>query len=109
MPAMPHMSMINYQSVANEFPAPGFIKRFLIILFPFAQLFLFFFRQVIDMLTGNTAASVIFICTFRTLNKKQMAGVVPAIGMCIGRFAALIAMSYYFFCNLFAKPLFEHE
>ena len=55
------------------------------------------------------AASLKFCFAFITLNKEQVAGIVHAVDMCIGRFAALMTMSDDLFCNTFAQPLIEHK
>jgi hypothetical protein len=81
----------------------------MIVVFSLAQFFLFFLREVINFLAGNAATPFIFDCTFRALNKQQVAGIILTIRMGIGRFAALMAVSYYFTCNGFTKPLIENE
>jgi hypothetical protein len=68
----------------------------MVIAFPFPQLLLFFFGQIIDFLTGKTATAIIFARAFRTLNKKQMTRIIPTIGMRVGRFATLVTISNYF-------------
>ena len=74
-----------------------------------SQLFLFFFRKMINFLACHTATAIIFCCTFGTLNKKQVTGAVFTIGMCIGRLATLVAMGNDFPCNGFTQPLVENK
>jgi len=60
-----------------------------------AQFFAVFFGKVINGLAFFTATSIVFLRTFYTLYKKQMAIVVGTVGVCVGRAAALMAAGNY--------------
>jgi hypothetical protein len=54
------------------------------------------FGHLVNILACFTATSVKSFPALSTLNKKQVAGVIVAIGMRVGGFAALVAMSNHF-------------
>ena len=62
-----------------------------------------------EILTFLTAASFIFLFTFITLDKKQMAGFIHTIDMCIAWFAALMAFGNDIFGYPFSQPVIKHK
>jgi hypothetical protein len=58
---------------------------------------------------GLGAASLHPFLTFRTLDKKQVAGVMRAIGMRIRRLPALVAMADDLVGNSLSQPFIENE
>src|SRR5690606_31592186 len=72
---------------------PSLFKNFVAIRDTLAKPFLLFFRQIDYFNTFLTAAIFHRNFAFFTLNEKQVASFVGAIGMCIASFAALVAMA----------------
>jgi hypothetical protein len=63
---------------------------------PLTQFLLLLFRKVIDFPAFGAATAIIFGSTLCALYKQKMASAVFAVGMGIGRLAALVTMGNYF-------------
>src|SRR6516225_4560174 len=71
------------QLISSRSPAFRLIKDHNPVLLTLTQLLLFISRQCNNLLAFQTATAIVFFCTGLALDKKQMAGLIAAIGMCI--------------------------
>src|SRR5882757_11386133 len=75
----------------------------------FPQFFLFFRGQVEGVQAGLAATPLVFGGAGRTLNEQQMTGFIPAIGVGIGRLAALMATGNDLFGDALAQAIVEYK
>jgi len=79
------------------------------LVYPFAKGEALGFRQSIDGLADVTATAFIAGSTFRALDEQQMTAFIAAIGVGIGRAAALMTAGDDLAADAFAKAVVEYE
>ena len=78
-------------------------------IYSFAQLLLFFQWKLVNRAAFHAAAAMVFYSAIITLNKKQVAAVVLAVGMCIAGLAADVALGKDIPCNALTKAVVEDK